>query len=125
MEATRRDLLYTLRHRPASDKLLDNGFRSLVTALAALVGIILFGIFLVVFWEAREAIKLFGINFLTSTTWNPVEEKFGAFTAIYGTILTSVLALVLADALVEKFGGDSVGETKRNLDSYLKTLTIK
>ncbi|NDG00171.1 MAG: ABC transporter permease subunit [Synechococcaceae bacterium WBB_32_011] len=36
MEATRRDLLYTLRHRPASDKLLDNGFRSLVTALAAL-----------------------------------------------------------------------------------------
>jgi phosphate transport system permease protein len=96
MEATRRDLLYTLRHRPVSDKLLDNGFRSLVTALAALVGIILFGIFLVVFWEAREAIKLFGINFLTSTTWNPVEEKFGAFTAIYGTILTSVLALVLA-----------------------------
>ena len=96
MEATRRDLLYTLRHRPASDKLVDNGFRSLVTALAALVGIVLLAIFLVVFWEAREAIHLFGLNFLTSTTWNPVEEKFGAFTAIYGTILTSVLALLLA-----------------------------
>ena len=42
-----------------------------------------------------------------------------------GVVAEAMLALVLADALVEKFGGDSVGETKRNLDSYLKTLTIK
>ena len=34
-------------------------------------------------------------------------------------------ALVLADAVLEKFGGDSVGETKRNLESYLKSLSIK
>jgi len=42
-----------------------------------------------------------------------------------GVVAEAMLALVLADALVEKFGGDSVGETKRNLESYLKTLTIK
>jgi chorismate synthase len=34
-------------------------------------------------------------------------------------------ALVLADAVLEKFGGDSVQETKRNFESYIKTLEIK
>ncbi len=42
-----------------------------------------------------------------------------------GVVAEAMLALVLADALLEKFGGDSLGETKRNLESYLKTLSIK
>jgi chorismate synthase len=42
-----------------------------------------------------------------------------------GIVAEAMLALVLADALLEKFGGDSVGETKRNLESYLKSLSIK
>ncbi len=42
-----------------------------------------------------------------------------------GVVAEAMLALVLADALLEKFGGDSLGETKRNLDSYLNTRTIK
>jgi chorismate synthase len=36
-----------------------------------------------------------------------------------------MVALVLADAITEKFGGDSLGETKRNIDSYLKNMSIK
>jgi chorismate synthase len=32
---------------------------------------------------------------------------------------------VLADALLEKFGGDSVAETRRNLDGYLASLTVR
>src|SRR5882672_3551037 len=36
-----------------------------------------------------------------------------------GVIAEGMLALVLADAFLEKFGGDSLGETKRNYDSYL------
>ena len=88
--------LYTLRHRPPSDKLVDQSFRFLVTALAALVAIILFAIFLVVTLDAREAIAKFGLGFLVNSTWNPSTENFGAFTAIYGTLLTSALALLLA-----------------------------
>ena len=42
-----------------------------------------------------------------------------------GVVAEAMLALVLADALLEKFGGDSLGETKRNLDSYLNARTIK
>ena len=84
--------LYALRHRPPSDKLVDQSFRFLVTALAALVAIILFSIFLVVTLEARKAIAEFGLGFLVNSSWNPTTENFGAFTAIYGTLLTSVLA---------------------------------
>ncbi|MGH3434484.1 MAG: chorismate synthase, partial [Thermocrispum sp.] len=39
-----------------------------------------------------------------------------------GVVLESVVALVLADAAAEKFGGDSLGESKRNADSYLAEL---
>ena len=39
-----------------------------------------------------------------------------------GVVLESVVALVVADAALEKFGGDSLGETKRNIDSYLSEL---
>jgi chorismate synthase len=42
-----------------------------------------------------------------------------------GIVAEAMCALVLADAVVEKFGGDSVGETKRNYESYLANLRIK
>jgi len=42
-----------------------------------------------------------------------------------GVVAEAMVALVIADAMLEKFGGDSVGETKRNLNSYLENLRIK
>jgi len=42
-----------------------------------------------------------------------------------GIVAEAMVALVLADAITEKFGGDSLGETKRNIDSYLKNMSIK
>ncbi len=39
-----------------------------------------------------------------------------------GIVVEAMVALVLADAVLEKFGGDSLGETKRNLDSYLANI---
>ena len=41
-----------------------------------------------------------------------------------GVIAEGMLALVLADAFLEKFGGDSLGETRRNYDSYLSHLAV-
>jgi chorismate synthase len=40
-----------------------------------------------------------------------------------GVVAESMVALVLADAFLDKFGGDSVGEIRRNLDGYLTHLT--
>jgi chorismate synthase len=42
-----------------------------------------------------------------------------------GVVAEAMVALVLADAVLEKFGGDSVGETRRNVQSYLDTLRFK
>ena len=42
-----------------------------------------------------------------------------------GVIAEGMLALVIADAFVEKFGGDSLGETKRNYDSYLSHVAAR
>jgi len=87
---------YTLRRRPTSEKLIDGGFRNLTMGLAALVATLLLGILITVFSGAREAIAEFGMGFLTSSAWDPVNEKYGAFTAIYGTLVSSFLALLLA-----------------------------
>jgi phosphate transport system permease protein len=88
--------LYTLRRRPFSEKLLDNGFRNLTMVLAGLVATVLLAILLTVFSGAREAIAAFGARFLISSDWDPVNEQYGAFTAIYGTLVSSLLALLLA-----------------------------
>jgi chorismate synthase len=42
-----------------------------------------------------------------------------------GVVAEAMVALVLADALLEKFGGDSVDETRRNLEAYLNALVLK
>lgn len=42
-----------------------------------------------------------------------------------GVVAEAMVALVLADAVLEKFGGDNVAETRRNIDSYLENLKIK
>src|SRR5262249_43798903 len=39
--------------------------------------------------------ETFGLGFLTTTAWNPVTEKFGAIPAIYGTVVTSFIAMLI------------------------------
>ena len=87
---------FTLRRRPPAEKLVDLGFRQLTLLLASTVAIVLLGIFLTVFQGAREAIATFGLNFLTTSNWDPVNEQYGAFVAIYGTLVSSLLALLIA-----------------------------
>lgn len=46
--------------------------------------------------NAWPAIHKYGFHFLTSTTWDPVQEEFGGLVMIYGTVATSLIALVIA-----------------------------
>lgn len=87
---------FTLRRRPTSEKLVDQGFRQLTFVLAALVAALLAAIFATVLRGAWEAIQTFGWSFLTTSAWDPVNNTYGAFTAIYGTLVSSFLALLLA-----------------------------
>ena len=87
---------FTLRHRPPGEKLLDEGFRLLSFFLATVVAVLLLAIFVTVLKGSWEAIHAFGWGFLTTSAWDPVNDKYGAFTAIYGTLVSSLLALVFA-----------------------------
>ncbi len=48
------------------------------------------------FDAARPSIQKFGLSFITNRVWDPVKEQFGALPFIYGTLVTSLLALLLA-----------------------------
>ena len=74
----------------------DGLYRAALGGAAALVFVV---VALIVFEAARGAglsIRTFGFGFLTSTAWDPVSEKFGALPYIYGTVVSSALALILA-----------------------------
>ena len=54
------------------------------------------GVIFALFAGAWPALKKFGIGFITTETWNPVTETFGGIAPIYGTIVTSIIAMVIA-----------------------------
>ena len=87
---------FTLRRRPPSEKLVDIGFRQLTLCLASIVALLLLGIFYTVYHGSVEAFQAFGLSFLTTSSWDPVNETYGAFVAIYGTLVSSLLSLVIA-----------------------------
>jgi phosphate transport system permease protein len=74
----------------------DVRFRSL-TLMASIFVILLFlGVIASLTIGSMPAIKAFGLNFVFTQDWNPVTEKFGALASIYGTLITSFLAMLLA-----------------------------
>lgn len=68
-----------------------------MTALSALL---ILALMIGIFWEllsnSRLAIQKFGFKFLVSEVWNPVTQEFGAASSIYGTLVSTAIALLLA-----------------------------
>jgi phosphate transport system permease protein len=85
----RRKVLQKLR---ASDLF----FRFITRAAAIAVLVILTGIIISLVYGSWPALHTFGFSFLTDSHWNPVTEKFGALAPIYGTIVTSFIAMLIA-----------------------------
>jgi phosphate transport system permease protein len=73
----------------------DQFFRLLTLAFAVLVLLILGGIIVALIAGAIPALRAFGWSFVTSEIWNPVTEKFGARAPIYGTLVTSLIAMLV------------------------------
>jgi phosphate transport system permease protein len=74
----------------------DARFRGFTLGAALLVIAIFIGLMIALIGGAWLALGKFGFGFLTSTAWNPVTEKFGAGAAIYGTLVSSALAMLIA-----------------------------
>jgi phosphate transport system permease protein len=77
-------------------RLGDAVFRNLTRAAAIGVLLLLSGVIISLIQGSIPALRTFGLDFLTSQRWNPVTETFGALPAIYGTVLTSSIAMLIA-----------------------------
>jgi phosphate transport system permease protein len=77
-------------------RLGDIVFRSLTRAAALAVLVILGGVIIALIMGAWPALSTFGLTFLVDDSWNPVTERFGAIAPVYGTIVTSFIAMVIA-----------------------------
>src|SRR5262245_54186988 len=77
-------------------RLTDLVFRALTRAAAIGVLVILGGVILSLIAGSWPALTTFGFNFLVSERWNPVTEQFGALAPIYGTLVTSFIAMLIA-----------------------------
>ena len=85
-----------MSHMQAKGKLADLLFFNLTRTVAFITLSLLGGIVISLTWSAWPSIEKFGLGFLTSSAWNPPAEDFGALVPIYGTIVTSLIALAIA-----------------------------
>ena len=85
--------------RRRSDRIGDFALRA-ITALAALAAV---GLLVAIVWKviklAWPAIQDYGLSFVTGQVWDPVKGVFGALPFIYGTAMSSLIALVIATPL--------------------------
>ena len=81
-----------IRNAAAAEGLLREATR----AAALLVLVLLGGVIVALVQGALPAIRAFGLGFLTNEAWNPVTENFGAAGPIYGTLVTSAIAMLIA-----------------------------
>lgn len=85
-----------LPKRKKSSAIGDIVFFNVSRAFAALVLIMLGGIIVSLLHGAWPSIERFGVAFLFRSEWNPPVERFGALVPIYGTLVTSIIALLIA-----------------------------
>jgi phosphate transport system permease protein len=85
--------------RNLPDRIGDPILKGLSGMAAVLAMVIIGGIVYEVIHLAAPAISKFGLGFLTTNDWNPVTENFGALSFIYGTVVTSGIALLFAAPL--------------------------
>ncbi|RMD71190.1 MAG: phosphate ABC transporter permease subunit PstC [Cyanobacteria bacterium J149] len=78
------------------EKKLDISFRWLTLALAITIGVILISIAIIITIGAWPAIKEFNFSFFNNSNWNPVENKYGVIAVVYGTLVSSLIALIIA-----------------------------
>jgi phosphate transport system permease protein len=82
--------------RWSSSRSADRVFEGVAAAFAAAIVVLV----LLIAWElwrgAGQARRAFGLGFITETTWDPVHGVFGAAPYIYGTVMTSLFALIFA-----------------------------
>jgi phosphate transport system permease protein len=74
----------------------DKIFRTVLMAAAASILLIVAGMIFMMVWNSWPTIERYGIGFLTGSEWKPARYEFGALPFIYGTVVSSLIALVIS-----------------------------
>ncbi|HLS17594.1 MAG TPA: phosphate ABC transporter permease subunit PstC [Paenalcaligenes sp.] len=82
--------------KPSQNVFLDFLFKNITRAFAVFVFLLLLAIIVALFYESRDAISAFGLSFLWTNEWDPVNHRYGALVPVVGTLLTSLIALLIA-----------------------------
>ena len=82
--------------RITRERSIERGFRAATFAAAILVLLLLGGVTVSLVHGGWPALAHFKLAFLTTEIWNPVTEKFGALAPVYGTLVTSIVAMLIA-----------------------------
>ena len=90
------DIDVDIEKKASLSRAVDVGFVRLTLALAGFAGIILIWVILQTTEAALPAIQQFGLGFLVTARWNPVENIYGVLPQIYGSLVTSLVALIFA-----------------------------
>lgn len=77
-------------------RLADRAFRAITLSAAITVLALLGGVIVALLDGSLPALRTFGLSFLVDESWNPVTERFGAAAPIYGTVITSIIAMLIA-----------------------------
>jgi phosphate transport system permease protein len=85
-----------LRNTMRNQRIQDFIFHKVTLAFAASVLLVLVGIIVSLAIGAAPAFREFGLSFITTNEWDPINDKFGALIAITGTLVTSLIALLVA-----------------------------
>ncbi len=78
------------------DRFGDRVFAALTTGAALVTLGLLLGIIVSLIFGAIPSMREFGLSFLWTAEWDPVKERFGGLVMIYGTLVTSIIALLIA-----------------------------
>jgi phosphate transport system permease protein len=78
------------------NNIIDKVFANSTKFIAITILLIVAWIFTVLFQHSIDSIQAFGFDFITDSKWAPNLEKFGAFPAIYGSVVSTFLAMILA-----------------------------
>ncbi len=78
------------------DNILDKLFHHTTRIMAVSVLIVLGALFVVLFKEAKPAIDAFGLHFIVNSKWAPNMDIFGGWPAIYGSIVSTIIAMLIA-----------------------------
>src|SRR5690625_7310924 len=82
--------------KPSQNVFLDFLFKNVTRAFAFFVFLLLLAIIVALLYESRESISAFGLSFLWTNEWDPVNHQYGALVPMVGTVLTSLIALLFA-----------------------------